>query len=127
MQRAGPPAADGYSYTDEPLCDFSYDGVLRSFEASLERLGLDRVDIVHIHDCDDHFEEALAGAYRALDRLRSEGTIAAVGAGMNQAEMLPSLRAKGGSTASYSPAATRCSTSPASRSFSRSASSRGSQ
>jgi D-threo-aldose 1-dehydrogenase len=88
VQRAGPPAADGYTYADEPLCDFSYDGVLRSFEASLERLGLDRVDIVHIHDCDDHFEEALTGAFRALDRLRSEGTIAAVGAGMNQAEML---------------------------------------
>jgi len=71
-----------------PVFDFSYDGVMRSVEESLVRLGLDRVDALLIHDPDDHHEEALAGAYRALDRLRSEGTIAAVGAGMNQAEML---------------------------------------
>jgi D-threo-aldose 1-dehydrogenase len=71
-----------------PVFDFSYDGVLRSLEESLERLGLDRVDILHVHDPDEHEEDALAGAYRALDRLRSEGTISAVGAGMNQAEML---------------------------------------
>ncbi|HEY3182032.1 MAG TPA: aldo/keto reductase [Gaiellaceae bacterium] len=71
-----------------PVFDFSYDGVLRSVEESLERLGLDRVDILHIHDPDEHEEEALAGAYPALDRLREEGVIAAVGAGMNQAAML---------------------------------------
>jgi len=61
---------------------------MRSFEESLDRLGVDRVDIVYIHDPDRHYAEALGGAYRALDRLRSEGTIAAVGAGMNQGEML---------------------------------------
>jgi D-threo-aldose 1-dehydrogenase len=71
-----------------PVFDFSFDGVMRSFEESLERLGLERIDILHIHDPDDHYEEALAGAYRALDRLRGEGAIGAVGAGMNQAEML---------------------------------------
>jgi D-threo-aldose 1-dehydrogenase len=71
-----------------PLFDFSYDGVLRSVEESLERLGLDRIDVLHIHDPDEHEAEALAGAYRALDRLRAEGAISAVGAGMNQAEML---------------------------------------
>jgi D-threo-aldose 1-dehydrogenase len=71
-----------------PVWDFSYDGVLRSVDESLERLGLDRIDVLHIHDPDDHYEEALAGAYRALDRLRGEGVIAAVGAGMNQVEML---------------------------------------
>jgi D-threo-aldose 1-dehydrogenase len=71
-----------------PLFDFSFDGVLRSVEESLERLGLDRVDVLHIHDPDDNYDEALAGAYPALDRLRSEGTIGAVGAGMNQAELL---------------------------------------
>jgi D-threo-aldose 1-dehydrogenase len=71
-----------------PVFDFSYDGVMRSVEESLERLGLDRVDVLHIHDPDDHYEEAVAGAYRALDRLRAEGTIRAVGAGMNQSEML---------------------------------------
>jgi len=68
--------------------DFSYDGVMRSAEESLVRLGLDRIDVLHIHDPDDHYEEALSGAYRALDRMRSEGIIKAVGAGMNQAEML---------------------------------------
>jgi D-threo-aldose 1-dehydrogenase len=71
-----------------PVFDFSYDGVLRSVEESLQRLGLDRIDVLHIHDPDDHYEEAMTGAYPALDRLRSEGVIRAVGAGMNQAEML---------------------------------------
>lgn len=71
-----------------PVFDYSYDGVMRSVEESLQRLGLDRVDILFIHDPDDHFAAALSGAYRALDRLRSEGTVGAVGAGMNQAEML---------------------------------------
>jgi D-threo-aldose 1-dehydrogenase len=68
--------------------DFSADGVRRSLEASLERLGLDRVDIVHIHDPDDHAEQAFREAYPALEKLRSEGTVRAIGAGMNQAGML---------------------------------------
>jgi len=71
-----------------PVFDFSYDGVLRSVEESLDRLGLDRVDVLHIHDPDEYADAALGEAYRALDRLRSEGTVPAVGAGMNQAEML---------------------------------------
>jgi D-threo-aldose 1-dehydrogenase len=71
-----------------PVFDFSADGVRRSLEASLERLGLDRVDIVHVHDPDNHAEEALAGAFPALHRLRDEGVIGAIGAGMNQAPML---------------------------------------
>lgn len=71
-----------------PVFDFSYDAVLRSLDESLERLGLDRVDIVHVHDPDAHEQEALSGAYPALDRLRSEGVIRWVGAGMNQVEML---------------------------------------
>jgi D-threo-aldose 1-dehydrogenase len=71
-----------------PVFDFSYDGVMRSFEESLERLGLDRVDVLHIHDPDEHHDDALAGAYVALRRLRDEGVIRAVGAGMNQVEML---------------------------------------
>lgn len=74
-----------------PVFDFSEDGVLRSVEESLERLGLDRVDILHIHDPEDHQDEALTGAYRALDRLRREGTIGAVGAGMNYADVLARL------------------------------------
>ena len=71
-----------------PVFDFSYDAVMRSVDESRERLGIERLDILHIHDPDDHFDEALSGAYRALDRLRATGEIGAVGAGMNQAEML---------------------------------------
>ncbi len=92
LLRADAPPEPGQAYKGvppvNPTYDFSYDGVMRSVEESLARLGLDRVDVLHIHDPDEHFEEALAGAYRALDRLRAEGTIRAVGAGMNQAEML---------------------------------------
>jgi D-threo-aldose 1-dehydrogenase len=72
----------------EPVFDFSYDGVLRSLDESLERLGLDRVDVVHIHDPDDHFEQARTGAYPALERLRDEGVVQAIGVGMNQSELL---------------------------------------
>ena len=71
-----------------PVFDFSYDGVMRSVDESLERLGLDSIDLLHIHDPDHHFDEALRGAYRALDRLRADETIGAVGVGMNQAAML---------------------------------------
>ena len=68
--------------------DYSADGVRRSIEESLERLGLERIDIALIHDPDDHWQAALDGAYPALARLREQGTIRAVGAGMNQSEML---------------------------------------
>jgi D-threo-aldose 1-dehydrogenase len=71
----------------EPVFDFSYDGALRSLEESLERLGLDRVDLVLIHDPDDHADEAMAGAYPALERLRAEGVVGAIGVGMNQWEI----------------------------------------
>lgn len=71
-----------------PVFDFSYDATLRSLEESLERLGLDRVDIVHIHDPDDYFEAALEGAYRALLRLRDERVVGAIGVGMNQWQAL---------------------------------------
>ena len=92
-KRTGSEVFDGdksfYLANDEMCCvlDYSYDGVMRSLEDSLERLGLDRVDILHIHDPDDHFDDAVKGAYKALDKLRSEGTISAVSAGMNQWEM----------------------------------------
>jgi D-threo-aldose 1-dehydrogenase len=68
--------------------DFSRDGTLRSLETSLERLGFDRVDIALVHDPDAHYEEAIAGAFPTLARLRNEGVVRAIGAGMNQAEML---------------------------------------
>ena len=68
--------------------DFSADGVTRSLEASLARLGLDRVDIALIHDPDDHADQAFREAYPALEKLRAAGVVRAIGAGMNQAEML---------------------------------------
>ncbi|WP_315778054.1 MULTISPECIES: aldo/keto reductase [unclassified Bradyrhizobium] len=88
------PAASGedphYKGTPplRPQFDYSYDGVMRSVEESLVRLGLDRVDILLVHDPDDHYDEAVAGAFRALQRLRDDGSIKAIGAGMNQSEML---------------------------------------
>jgi D-threo-aldose 1-dehydrogenase len=70
------------------IFDYSRDGVLRSVEDSLARLGLDRIDILFIHDPDDHWEAAIGEAYPALHDLRSQGVVGAIGAGMNQAEML---------------------------------------
>jgi D-threo-aldose 1-dehydrogenase len=74
-----------------PIFDFSRRAILRSFEESLERLGLDSVDIAHIHDPDDHHDQAVAEAYPALVELKERGRIRAIGAGMNQAEMLARL------------------------------------
>jgi len=68
--------------------DYTGDGVLRSLEASLTRMGLDRIDVVFVHDPDDFFREALDGAFPALEQLRAEGTITSYGAGMNQSAML---------------------------------------
>ena len=63
--------------------DFSYDAVRRSLDSSLSRLGVDRVDIVHIHDPEDHIDDAIAGAHRALVDLREQGVIGAVSLGTN--------------------------------------------
>ncbi|GGW97656.1 aldo/keto reductase [Streptomyces lomondensis] len=68
--------------------DFSADGIRRTLDSSLERLGLDRVDIVYLHDPDEHAEAAFREGYPALEKLRSEGVVGAIGAGMNQAGML---------------------------------------
>ena len=68
--------------------DYTADGVRRSLDESLERLGLDRIDIVFVHDPDDFYREAMDESFPALDELRREGTIASYGAGMNQSEML---------------------------------------
>lgn len=76
----------GYDVPDDltRVFDLSADGVRRSLEASLERLGLDRVDIVLVHDPDDALDTAIAEAIPALVRLRDEGVVGAVGVGMNQ-------------------------------------------
>lgn len=68
--------------------DYSRDGVLRSVEDSLARLGLDRIDIALVHDPDEHEAEALDGAFPALAELRDQGVISSFGAGMNQSAML---------------------------------------
>lgn len=68
--------------------DFSRDGVLRSLESSLMRMRVNRIDIVYLHDPDDHYRDALDHAYPALEELRSQGVISAIGAGMNQSAML---------------------------------------
>jgi D-threo-aldose 1-dehydrogenase len=66
--------------------DFSASGVRQSLESSLERLGLDSVEILFIHDPDANADEAILEAYPELDRMRSEGIIKAIGVGMNQCE-----------------------------------------
>lgn len=71
-----------------PRFDFSAEGVRRSVAESLDRLGLDSVDILQIHDPDEHFDDAVTGAYQALRELKDAGVIKAIGVGMNQAEML---------------------------------------
>ena len=68
--------------------DYSRDGILRSIEDSLRRLKLDKIDIALVHDPDDHYEQALKEALPTLYDLRSEGVITAIGAGMNQWEMM---------------------------------------
>ena len=91
--RDGPPSAELRDFfqgadPNTPVFDFSHDGVMRSLESSLARLRLDRVDIVLIHDPDDHHADALDGAFTTLDALRADGTIGAVGVGMNWSEPL---------------------------------------
>lgn len=77
----------------EPVYDYSHDGVMRSIEESLTRLGLDEIDIALLHDIGaathgaDHpqvMKEAMQGGYRALDTLRNEGRLRAIGIGANE-------------------------------------------
>ena len=78
----------------EVIHDYSYDGAMRSFEDSLQRMALERIDVAFIHDIDNfshppdvqktHFRTAMNGAYKALDKLRSEGLVKAIGVGCNE-------------------------------------------
>lgn len=90
IRPTGDDLAHGFAVpaTHRRVWDFSADGVRRTLEASLERLGLDRVDVVYLHDPDDHAEQAFHEGYPALERLRAEGVVGAIGAGMNQTAML---------------------------------------
>lgn len=80
----------------EPVFDYSYDGIMRSFEASIERLGLDRVDILLMHDIgakthgsahEALFETAMESGYRAMEELRRSGAVGAIGIGANEWEV----------------------------------------
>lgn len=79
----------------DPVFDYTYDGIMRSYEDSLQRLGLNRIDILYIHDVDTfthgseeeqtkQFLTAMTGAYKALDELRRSGDIKAIGLGVNE-------------------------------------------
>jgi D-threo-aldose 1-dehydrogenase len=90
LVRPGPPESGIFAVPPTHRCewDFSRDGVLRSLEESLARLGLDRVDLLFIHDPDRHWRQAVGEAFPALAELRAQGVVGAIGVGMNQAGML---------------------------------------
>jgi len=93
------PVADEWpgSFPFHPVYDYSYDGVMRSFEDSLQRIGVSRIDILLLHDIGamQHGEEAnkalfadaMSGGYKALDELRRAGDISAIGLGVNEREV----------------------------------------
>ncbi|MGM1063159.1 aldo/keto reductase [Saccharothrix sp. Mg75] len=85
----GDDLANGFAVpaTSRRVWDFGADGVRRSLESSLERLGLDRVDVVYLHDPDDHWERAVSSAVPELLSWREQGVVDAVGVGMNQWEL----------------------------------------
>jgi D-threo-aldose 1-dehydrogenase len=82
----------------DPVYDYSYDGIMRSFEDSFQRLGLARIDMLYVHDIGayQHGPEAHPGlmrtlresGYRALEALRGGGAVQAIGIGVNEREVL---------------------------------------
>lgn len=101
-----PATRDGFAnpLPFEPFFDYSYDGILRSFEDSLQRTGLSRIDILLVHDIgsvthgDRHESVATTfwqGGYRALDQLRSEGCVAAIGLGVNEWQVCEEFMERG--------------------------------
>ncbi|MFK8082762.1 MAG: aldo/keto reductase [Granulosicoccus sp.] len=114
--KAGRLLAPGHpqdaSAADWPGCfpfhqqyDYSYDGVMRSYEDSLQRMGLDRIDILLLHDIGEMqhgkqanaalFSDAMSGGYKALDELRRAGDIQAIGLGVNEKEVCQQALDKG--------------------------------
>jgi D-threo-aldose 1-dehydrogenase len=91
-------AADRRPMPFEAVFDYSYDAVMRSFEDSLQRLGLARIDMLFVHDIGARTHGTAAhpqlmqqmrdGGYRALEQLRAAGTIGAIGIGVNEREVL---------------------------------------
>jgi D-threo-aldose 1-dehydrogenase len=95
--RVVPLDSETYPKGWQPAFDYSYDAVFRTYETSLKRLGVDRVDVVLLHDIgavthgDRHpelFKQAMDGGYRALAELKSEGAISAIGVGVNEWQVL---------------------------------------
>ncbi|MEW5250081.1 aldo/keto reductase [Microbulbifer sp. 2201CG32-9] len=93
-------ATDKYGFCSpmpfEPVYDYSYDGIMRSYEHSIQRLGLPKIDILYMHDIgrvthgDNHerlFRIAMEGGYKAMDALRSQGLVSAIGLGVNEWEV----------------------------------------
>ena len=100
VPRSGPARSD-QGYIDagafDPVFDYSYDAVMRSVESSRARLSRDRIDVLLFHDLgrlthgDEHearFAEAMEGGYRALEELRRNGDVGAIGLGVNECEIL---------------------------------------
>ncbi len=85
------------SFPFNPVYDYTYDGVMRSYEDSLQRLGVDKIDVLLLHDIGEMqhgvelnkrlFADAVSGGYKALDELRSSGEIQAIGLGVNEREV----------------------------------------
>jgi D-threo-aldose 1-dehydrogenase len=104
---ANPPgAANGWAspLPFRPVYDYGYDAVRRSFEDSLQRLGLERIDVLLLHDIGAfthgpdhgaHFETAMTGGLRALQALKAEGLIGAYGIGVNETAVLVAALARG--------------------------------
>ncbi|HEY3926558.1 MAG TPA: aldo/keto reductase [Acidothermaceae bacterium] len=92
LETASSATSGSDGFVDGPdvrrVFDFSRDGIRRSFDASLARLGVDKIDILFLHDPDDHWREAIDEAWPALAALRDEGSVRSIGAGMNQTAML---------------------------------------
>jgi D-threo-aldose 1-dehydrogenase len=92
VENPTPRGADGEGFavpdTLRRQWDFSRDGVLRSIDTTLSRTGLDRLDLVYVHDPDEHWHQAADEAMTALAELRDQGVVGAIGAGMNQTRLL---------------------------------------
>lgn len=98
--RLGAPTTSG-QYVDLPAMavdfDYSYDGVMRSVEQSLQRMLTDRVDVLFVHDCDrythgsaqpEYFRQAIVSGFPALESLRDQGVVKAIGFGVNETDVM---------------------------------------
>ena len=88
----------GQDPNKDTIFDFSYDGIMRSIEESLDRLKLNTIDVLHLHDPDnhpDHLNQAKKGAIKAMIQLKENNVVKAIGCGLNQNEMLVDLAKEG--------------------------------